>query len=156
MNLAVSALYASRPNCDHFQTYLYGPTAIQEQNTISILNNGAGVPVEIHKEEKIYVPELIFGHLLTSSNYDDAQKKAGPTFCSAAVGGSQNCHCQAFAPLSSGQVVCRLISLSCRLHGSARHECVRAAVTSKCSLRTMTFVLAVVSRSHGLQARCSN
>ncbi|KAK9790352.1 hypothetical protein WJX73_001002 [Symbiochloris irregularis] len=46
-----------------------------EQNTISILNNGAGVPVEIHKEENIYVPELIFGHLLTSSNYDDTEKK---------------------------------------------------------------------------------
>lgn len=48
---------------------------------ISILNNGAGVPVEIHKEEQIYVPELIFGHLLTSSNYDDTQKKAGRSTC---------------------------------------------------------------------------
>ena len=34
------------------------------------------MPVEVHKEEGIYVPELIFGHLLTSSNYDDSQKKA--------------------------------------------------------------------------------
>jgi hypothetical protein len=29
----------------------------------------------MHKEEKVYVPELIFGHLLTSSNYDDNEKK---------------------------------------------------------------------------------
>ncbi|KAJ8565606.1 hypothetical protein K7X08_008182 [Anisodus acutangulus] len=29
----------------------------------------------IHHEEGVYVPELIFGHLLTSSNYDDAEKK---------------------------------------------------------------------------------
>ena len=33
------------------------------------------MPVEIHKDEKVYVPELIFGHLLTSSNYNDSQKK---------------------------------------------------------------------------------
>ncbi|CAB4268140.1 unnamed protein product [Prunus armeniaca] len=46
-----------------------------EQNCISVYNNGAGVPVEIHQEEKVYVPELIFGHLLTSSNYDDTEKK---------------------------------------------------------------------------------
>lgn len=46
-----------------------------EANTISVCNNGDGVPVEIHQEEKVYVPELIFGHLLTSSNYDDTQKK---------------------------------------------------------------------------------
>jgi DNA topoisomerase II len=31
--------------------------------------------VEIHKEEKIFVPELIFGHLLTGSNYNDDEKK---------------------------------------------------------------------------------
>ena len=41
-------------------------------------NNGDGVPVEIHKEEKVHVPEMIFGHLLTSSNYNDNEKKARP------------------------------------------------------------------------------
>jgi DNA topoisomerase-2 len=39
------------------------------------MNDGAGIPVEMHSEEKVYVPELIFGHLLTSSNYNDAEKK---------------------------------------------------------------------------------
>ncbi|KAL6911837.1 hypothetical protein ACP4OV_000642 [Aristida adscensionis] len=42
---------------------------------ISVYNNGDGVPVEVHREEGVYVPELIFGHLLTSSNYDDNVKK---------------------------------------------------------------------------------
>ncbi|KAI3440827.1 DNA topoisomerase 2 [Psidium guajava] len=46
-----------------------------EKNLISVCNNGDGVPVEMHREEKVYVPELIFGHLLTSSNYDDTVKK---------------------------------------------------------------------------------
>ncbi|KAK7468441.1 DNA topoisomerase 2 [Stygiomarasmius scandens] len=46
-----------------------------EENTISVYNNGRGIPIEIHSTEKIYIPELIFGHLLSSSNYDDDEKK---------------------------------------------------------------------------------
>lgn len=46
-----------------------------EENKISIWNNGRGIPISIHKEHKMYVPEMIFGHLLTSSNYDDSEKK---------------------------------------------------------------------------------
>ncbi|XP_077362448.1 DNA topoisomerase 2-beta isoform X2 [Festucalex cinctus] len=46
-----------------------------ETNTISVWNNGKGIPVVEHKDEKMYVPALIFGHLLTSSNYDDEEKK---------------------------------------------------------------------------------
>ncbi|KAI8096341.1 DNA topoisomerase [Halteromyces radiatus] len=45
------------------------------QNLISIHNDGKGIPVTMHSKEKVYVPELIFGHLLTSSNYDDNEKK---------------------------------------------------------------------------------
>uniref|UniRef100_A0A4W3HJG9 DNA topoisomerase 2 n=1 Tax=Callorhinchus milii TaxID=7868 RepID=A0A4W3HJG9_CALMI len=46
-----------------------------ENNTVSVWNNGKGIPVVQHKVEKVYVPNLIFGQLLTSSNYDDDQKK---------------------------------------------------------------------------------
>lgn len=46
-----------------------------EESTISVYNNGRGIPIEIHEREKIYVPELIFGHLLSSSNYDDDENK---------------------------------------------------------------------------------
>ncbi|CAL8272142.1 unnamed protein product [Merluccius merluccius] len=46
-----------------------------ENNLISVWNNGKGIPVVEHKVEKVFVPALIFGQLLTSSNYDDDQKK---------------------------------------------------------------------------------
>ena len=46
-----------------------------EQNFVKVWNNGKGIPVTIHKEHNCYVPEMIFGQLLTSSNYNDDQKK---------------------------------------------------------------------------------
>ncbi|KAL6523252.1 DNA topoisomerase 2 [Orobanche gracilis] len=46
-----------------------------ENNFVSVFNNGEGIPVAVHKRENVYVPEMIFGQLLTSSNYDDGSKK---------------------------------------------------------------------------------
>jgi DNA topoisomerase-2 len=43
--------------------------------TVSVWNNGAGIPIERHKVENMMVPEMIFGNLLTSSNYNDAEKR---------------------------------------------------------------------------------
>ena len=43
--------------------------------TIAVHNNGTAVPVQIHADEQVYVPELIFGHLLTGSNFDDDELK---------------------------------------------------------------------------------
>tara|TARA_B100000795_G_scaffold269805_1_gene260475 strand:+ start:2944 stop:6378 length:3435 start_codon:yes stop_codon:yes gene_type:complete len=48
-----------------------------EDGYISVLNDGEGIPVELHESENIYVPELIFGHLLTSGNYEKKQKHTG-------------------------------------------------------------------------------
>jgi DNA topoisomerase-2 len=42
---------------------------------IKVWNNGNSIPVQIHKEHKMYVPEMVFGHLLTSDNYDDTEAK---------------------------------------------------------------------------------
>lgn len=44
-------------------------------NTISVFNDGDGIPVAIHKEYNMYIPEMIFGNLRSSSNYDDNEKK---------------------------------------------------------------------------------
>lgn len=47
----------------------------RDDNIISVWNNGKGIPVVEHKDEKMYVPTMIFGHLLTSSNYNDEEAK---------------------------------------------------------------------------------
>lgn len=52
-------------------------TINQDEDTITVLNDGNGVPVEIHKGVNVYVPEMIFGRLLTSSNYEVKGKTVG-------------------------------------------------------------------------------
>lgn len=44
---------------------------------ITVYNDGNGLPVVIHKDHGIYVPELIMGNLLTSSNYKEKGKLVG-------------------------------------------------------------------------------
>ena len=48
---------------------------IQDDGTIIMLNDGNGIDVAQHPEYKIWIPELIFGHLRTSTNYDKTEKK---------------------------------------------------------------------------------
>jgi DNA topoisomerase-2 len=43
--------------------------------SFSVWNDGEGIPVVVHPEYKVMIPELIFGHLLTSSNYDETEEK---------------------------------------------------------------------------------
>lgn len=45
------------------------------ENKIVVRNNGKGIPIVKHKVQDVYVPTLIFGHLLTGSNFDDDEKK---------------------------------------------------------------------------------
>ncbi len=47
-----------------------------EEGFISVYNNGdTGIPVEEHPTHKMLVPSMIFGELLTSSNYDDNEER---------------------------------------------------------------------------------
>jgi DNA topoisomerase-2 len=48
---------------------------IKDVYIISVKNDGDGIPIEIHKETGVYAPELIFGHLLTSGNYNKEEEK---------------------------------------------------------------------------------
>lgn len=42
---------------------------------IRVRNDGKGIPVQVHQKEGMYVPEMLFGHLLTGSNFDDNEKR---------------------------------------------------------------------------------
>lgn len=42
---------------------------------ISVYNNGPGIPIVKHSEHQVYIPELIFTQFLTSTNYDDDEKR---------------------------------------------------------------------------------
>jgi len=50
-------------------------TVDESTGKTSIWNDGLHIPIEIHETEKIYNPELIFGHLLTGSNLNDKEKR---------------------------------------------------------------------------------
>ena len=51
-------------------------TIDKNDGKISIYNDGNGIDIQKHSEyNDIWIPELIFGELLTSTNYDKAQEK---------------------------------------------------------------------------------
>ena len=62
--------YVNDPSCDTIKVGID-----VSNNEIYVMNNGRGIDVEMHQEHGVYVPELIFGHLLTSTNYDDTEKR---------------------------------------------------------------------------------
>jgi DNA topoisomerase-2 len=50
-------------------------------DSFSIYNSGSGIDIIIHKDHKVYIPQLIFGELLTSANYDENEQRiTGGTF----------------------------------------------------------------------------
>ena len=48
---------------------------IAPDGAISMLNDGNGIDVAEHPEHKMWIPEMIFGHLRTSTNYDKTEEK---------------------------------------------------------------------------------
>lgn len=72
--ILVNAADNSQRNSEPPMTYLK-VSVDRETGEISVENNGKGIPVEMHTTEGCYIPELIFGHLLAGSNFDDDEKK---------------------------------------------------------------------------------
>ncbi|KAK5660493.1 hypothetical protein OQA88_13041 [Cercophora sp. LCS_1] len=72
--ILVNAADNSQRKSDPPMTYLK-VSIDRESGEITVENNGKGIPVEMHAKEGCYIPELIFGHLLAGSNFDDEEKK---------------------------------------------------------------------------------
>lgn len=51
----------------------------RDTGVIDVLNDGEGIDVVQHAEHGCYVPELIFAHMLTGTNYDDEGEGANRT-----------------------------------------------------------------------------
>ena len=52
------------------QTYIR-VTVDDKTGRVTISNDGRGIPVVMHTEHNAFIPDLIFGHLLTSSHYSN-------------------------------------------------------------------------------------
>ena len=48
---------------------------ISDDGTITMMNDGNGIDVAQHPEHKTWIPQMIFGELRTSTNYDKEEKK---------------------------------------------------------------------------------
>ena len=53
----------------------YIDISIEDDGTITMINDGNGIDIAKHPEYDIWIPEMIFGHLRTSTNYDKTEKK---------------------------------------------------------------------------------
>jgi DNA gyrase/topoisomerase IV subunit B len=56
-----------------FVTYI--DTTISDDGVITMSNDGNGIDVAKHPEYDLWIPEMIFGHLRTSTNYNKDEKK---------------------------------------------------------------------------------
>ena len=66
------AMDACKPNT---MPVTYIDVSITEDGTITMTNDGNGIDIEKHPEYDIWIPEMIFGHLRTSTNYDKTEKR---------------------------------------------------------------------------------
>ena len=62
-------------NSDNNNPLTYIDIGIDEQGIITFTNDGNGIDVAEHPEYKLWIPEMIFAHLRTSTNYDKSEKK---------------------------------------------------------------------------------
>ena len=62
-------------NADALPVTYLDITCSATDGTICMTNDGDGVAVAKHPEHDMWIPEMIFGHLRTSTNYDESKKE---------------------------------------------------------------------------------
>lgn len=50
---------------------------IDDSWNIKVWNDGDGIPIVIHKEHNLYIPEMVLGRLNSGSNYNDNEERYG-------------------------------------------------------------------------------
>lgn len=61
---------AERSRVEHIEP---GPVYVyMSENSLTVRNHGKHIPIVIHHKEGIWVPQMLFGELLTSDNYNDS------------------------------------------------------------------------------------
>jgi DNA topoisomerase-2 len=50
---------------------------MMDRHTVSVKNNGVPIPIDINEQTNLYAVDMIFGNLLTSSNYDKSVDRTG-------------------------------------------------------------------------------
>lgn len=50
---------------------------IDKDWNIKVWNDGEGIPVVIHKEHNMYIPQMVLGKLNSGSNYTDTEERYG-------------------------------------------------------------------------------
>jgi DNA topoisomerase-2 len=68
----LQAIASGQPNCIPVSNI---EVTISDDGTITMLNDGNGIDVAEHPEHKTWIPQMIFGELRTSTNYDKEEKK---------------------------------------------------------------------------------
>jgi len=107
----------------------------KEQGVLEVTNDGDGIEVLEHPEHKIYIPELIFGNLLTSTNFDDNVERI--------VGGTHGLGskaCNIFSEWFEVETVDRVQKLLYTQRFSANMTIVAAPKITKCSKKPYTTI----------------
>jgi DNA topoisomerase-2 len=47
------------------------------EDAIEVMNDGKGIPIVLDPKHNIYIPEMIFGNMLSGSNFKDNKKTTG-------------------------------------------------------------------------------